>query len=272
MKNGESERTCKVSYALFQICGRYHDICFETEEEHEKLRMWPVLGPTSEHGTPRLRKQGSFADFGVRCNQVNLNAFTEVVALATQIPHDQNTAEWFSHSFPPCTTEPFTLVAKRSKSCLKEMYVRKLWSAPSPRVQHLPRDSTYNTAYTGQELAHRVIPCFHTSTRQAMCVPRNSEDRSRKHGCLGKAMNIKHYGFVRFCLLSGKQNPPFLRRIMLSLVACLALPYFSPVSYKHHDFRKQFTGHKTCFAFPYSSVWSIFHSNKNSSQYYHTLA
>ena len=129
--------------------------------------MEPVLGPTSEHRTSRLRKQGSFANFGVSWHQVNLNAFTEAAALATAVPHHHNPVEWYSHLFPPCPTEPFRVVAKPSNSSLTQMYVRKLPPVPSSRVEHLPRDSKvqHRVYLTGSCVLWDNVPsCFNKTS------------------------------------------------------------------------------------------------------------
>jgi hypothetical protein len=39
--------------------------------------------------------------------------------------------------------------------------------------------------------------------------------------------------------VSGMQIIYFMLRILLSTVACLALQYFSALSYKRHDFRRK---------------------------------
>jgi hypothetical protein len=60
-----------------------------------------------------------------------------------------------------------------------------------------------------------------------------------------------------------------MRRIMSS-VACPALPYFSSLSHKRHDFRKRLLNTKYVFWFslPYLSE-SFCHSKKNSARYCH---
>jgi hypothetical protein len=68
----------------------------------------------------------------------------------------------------------------------------------------------------------------------------NIEARSRNHCCRGKAVSIKYSECVSVFLLklSDTQIASFLGGIILSYVVCLALPYFSTLSHKRHDFRK----------------------------------
>jgi hypothetical protein len=55
-----------------------------------------------------------------------------------------------------------------------------------------------------------------------------------------------------------------MRRIILSPAACLALPYFSPLSHKRQDFREKVIEHKmSVLGFSTTFVRNISHSKKS---------
>jgi hypothetical protein len=63
----------------------------------------------------------------------------------------------------------------------------------------------------------------------------------------------------------GIQHAVRMRRITLSSVACLAVPYFSALSHKRHDVLKKLIERKMCVViFSITFLSSISHSKKNS--------
>jgi hypothetical protein len=78
-----------------------------------------------------------------------------------------------------------------------------------------------------------------------MHYKRKSEARSRNHFCRGKAINISHSEFVSvtFSHPACKVHAPC---VTVPSVTCLALPYFSALSKKRHDFGEKVIEYKIC--------------------------
>jgi hypothetical protein len=66
--------------------------------------------------------------------------------------------------------------------------------------------------------------------------------RSRHHSCHGETVSVTYSERVPVALVI--QHPKCMCRIVLSNVAGLALPYFSTLSHKFYDFRKNVFEHK----------------------------
>ena len=66
---------------------------------------------------------------------------------------------------------------------------------------------------------------------------RNTDARSRNRCCSGKAVCITCSECVSVAL--DIQHATRVRRVILSCMACLALPYFSVLSHKRHDSQEQ---------------------------------
>jgi hypothetical protein len=66
------------------------------------------------------------------------------------------------------------------------------------------------------------------------------------------------------------QHAKRMRRIILSSVACLAVPYFSTLSHKRHDFREKVIKPKMrVLIYSTTLVRKIYYSKKNAARYYH---
>ena len=62
-------------------------------------------------------------------------------------------------------------------------------------------------------------------------------------------MNVCLYSCLSYPTYSARL---FLRIVILSCVACLAVPFIFTLYHKRHDFREKGVEHKICFSFHYN--------------------
>jgi hypothetical protein len=92
----------------------------------------------------------------------------------------------------------------------------------------------------------------------------NADARSRNHCNRGKVMIITYSECVSVALVI--DHAKRIRRIILSSVACLALPYSSTLSHKRHDLRKNVFEHKMCVLIFCTFISNISHSKEELSE------
>ena len=100
------------------------------------------------------------------------------------------------------------------------------------------------------------------NTTDNVTYKRNNKTRSGNHRCRGKDISITYSQCVSVAL--GIQHVMRMRHIILSPVACPALQYFSRLSQKGNDFRKEVIERNTCvLIFSTTSILNISHSKQN---------
>jgi hypothetical protein len=115
---------------------------------------------------------------------------------------------------------------------------------------------------------------YHTSVTNSSksdlnkAYKRNNEARSCNYCCSGKALSITYSGRVSVALVI--QHEMHMHRIIFTSAASPAVPNFSTLSHKRHNFRKQVMEHKMwVFIFSTTFELNISYSKKNWARYFH---
>jgi hypothetical protein len=99
----------------------------------------------------------------------------------------------------------------------------------------------------------------HTIQNRQCTYKRHIGARSRNHRCRGKATSITYSECVCVSVALVIEQAARMRRIILSLVTCPAVPYFSTLSHKRHDFwKKKLLNIKCVFWFSLQLLSEIF--------------
>ena len=139
------------------------------------------------------------------------------------------------------------------------MKVRETVSCAEIKERDGPHIFSCICVYTAHFFAKNAQTDNKFYRRKTMYVWRNIQARSCNHCCCGKAINVTYSECVSVALVV--QHAKRMRRIILTYVACMAVPYFSTLSHKRQEYRKKKKSYRTqnaCFHFLYNFCLKIF--------------
>jgi hypothetical protein len=170
----------------------------------------------------------------------------------------RKTAEW--HKVMRLVTDTNTFFDNLATNAKKYCIVDKL----SPYHSNLNPTEFIRTQVQGYVKKHIKTLKVHVVCKVGHVALSVTVKNRCNHCCCGKAISIK---YLSVCLVCIRES--FLYRIILSSVACLALPIFSHYLINGMIFGKKVIEHKMCvLIFSTTFVWNTSHTKKNSVSCY----